>query len=71
MTRHLCAIHAVTAVWTAYCTAAAWRHVPVWVGLTLAFAAATALTASVRESRYLDDVRALRVQLERAGRPTR
>jgi hypothetical protein len=67
--RTLTTLYTATTLWLAYCTIATWNHVPAWTTATMIAASLAPIAAGLRETFHADDMRNLRVQLERATRP--
>ncbi|MFE2965537.1 hypothetical protein ACFXKC_18025 [Streptomyces sp. NPDC059340] len=67
--RFLCTIYAAVTLWLTFCTIATYGHVPLWTSLIMAAASIATIVAGLRESTHADEVRAVRVELERAARP--
>jgi hypothetical protein len=67
--RFLCAIYAAVTLWLALCTIATLGHVPLWTSIIMAAASIATIVAGLRESTHADELRAVRVELERAARP--
>lgn len=68
--RFLCTIYAAVTLWLTFCTIATYNHVPLWTSIVMAMASIATICAGVRESGHADELRAVRVELERAARPT-
>lgn len=67
--RALCTLYTAVTLWLAYCTVQTWSHVPLWTSAIMAAASLITIVAGLRESTHADELRAVRVQLERAARP--
>lgn len=67
--RILTTLYTAVTLWLAYCTVQTWTEVPLWISLTMAAASLALVVAGRREAEHAGDMRALRVQLERATRP--
>lgn len=67
--RFLCTIYAAVTLWLTFCTIATYNHVPLWSSIVMAMASIATICAGVRESGHADEMRAVRVELERAARP--
>ncbi|MDX3759308.1 hypothetical protein [Streptomyces sp. AK02-04a] len=67
--RFLCAIYAAVTLWLTLCTIATFSHVPLWTSIIMAAASIATIVAGLRESTHADELRAVRVDLERAARP--
>ncbi|QDN57358.1 hypothetical protein [Streptomyces sp. S1D4-20] len=67
--RFLCAIYAAVTLWLTFCTIATFGHVPLWTSIVMAAASIATIVAGLRESTHADELRAVRVDLERAARP--
>lgn len=67
--RALTALYLAATVWLAYCTVQTWGRAALWASILTAAAGLTTIVAGLRESIHADDVREIRVQLERALRP--
>jgi hypothetical protein len=67
--RALCTLYTAVTLWIAWCTVQTFGHVPLWTSITMAAASVAPICAGLRESTHADELRALRVELERAARP--
>jgi hypothetical protein len=67
--RALCTLYTAVALWITWCTVRTFGHVPLWTSITMAAASIAPICAGLRESSHADELRAVRVQLERAARP--
>ncbi|MEU0041036.1 hypothetical protein [Streptomyces sp. NPDC006333] len=67
--RVLTALYVASAVWLAYCTVQTWGRAALWASILTAASGLATIVAGLRESSHADDVREIRVQLERALRP--
>lgn len=68
MNRTLRTLYTITAGWLAWCTGATAGHVPAYISVTLAAAALAHVLFGVHAAGHADELRQLRVQLERAAR---
>jgi hypothetical protein len=67
--RALCTLYTAVTLWITWCTVRTFGHVPLWTSITMAAASIAPICAGLRESTHADELRALRVELERAVRP--
>lgn len=67
--RILCPIYAAVALWLIIGTAVTWGEVPLWISITMTAVSLIPILAGRREAEHADDMRAVRVELERATRP--